>query len=254
MTDTTPTTVPATAPAREASVLEAYAAEHGLSGRRMYDTLAATIFPSKQSATPEQVNALLIVARAHGLNPFTREVYAFPAKGGAIVPIVSVDGWAKLANAHPMCDGIELHVEMGPDQRTPVSATCRVHRKDWKVATTVTEYYHEVKRNTDPWNKQPVRMLRHRAMIQAIRIAFGFGGIYEADEAARRADVIAPPEYREATVVRPDPLSRELAGQQQSTNGAQPPREVSVGEGDTVPVVAHGDGGHSDELDEEVSA
>ena len=30
MTDTTPTTVPATAPAREASVLEAYAAEHAL--------------------------------------------------------------------------------------------------------------------------------------------------------------------------------------------------------------------------------
>jgi phage recombination protein Bet len=237
VTETTPTTPPVP---REASVLEAYAQEHGLSARRMYDTLAATIFPSKQSATPEQVNALLIVARAHGLNPFTREVYAFPAKGGAIVPIVSVDGWAKLANSHPACDGIELHVEMAADGRTPISATCRVYRRDWRVPLEVTEYLHEVKRNTDPWNKQPVRMLRHRALIQAIRIAFGFGGLYEADEAARRPDVVAPPEYREATVVRADPLAREL----ESTNGAQPPREGLEVREDPVPAVSDGGGDH----------
>lgn len=229
---------------REASILEAYAQEHGLSGRKMYDTLAATIFPTKQSATPEQVNALLIVARSYGLNPFTKEIFAFPAKGGAIVPVVSVDGWAKLANTHPDCAGIELQVAMGPDGKTPVSATCRVHRRSWKVPVEITEYLHEVKRNTDPWNKQPVRMLRHRAMIQAVRIAFGFGGIYEADEAARRDDVVAPPEYREAQVV--DPLAARM---KESTTEAQPPRED---DGGTAPAVTHGGGGTSLWGDEEV--
>lgn len=224
---------------REASILEAYAREHGLSGRKMYETLAATIFPSKQSATPEQVNALLIVARAYNLNPWTKEVYAFPAKGGSIVPIVSVDGWAKLANTHPQCAGIEISVEMGPDGKTPVSATCRVHRRDWKVPFELTEYYHEVKRGTDPWNKQPVRMLRHRAMIQAVRIAFGFGGLYEADEAARNPDVVAPPEYREATPVRTDPLSLELAAQKSNGGGAAPAGAELAGESG-APVPQHG--------------
>jgi hypothetical protein len=32
-------------------------------------------------------------------------------------------------------------------------------------------------------------MLRHKAMIQAARIAFGFAGIYDEDEAARIASV-----------------------------------------------------------------
>lgn len=222
---------------REASVLDAYARENGLSGRKMYETLAATIFPSKQSATPEQVNSLLIVARAYNLNPFTREIYAFPAKGGGVVPIVGVDGWAKLANSHPQCAGIELEVAMAADGKTPVSATCRVHRHDWKVPCAITEYLHEVKRNTDPWNKQPVRMLRHRAMIQAVRIAFGFGGIYEADEAARRDDVMAPPELREATVI--DPLTRRI---QESTPQGAASREGTAEAGEPGAAVER-DGG-----------
>ncbi len=35
-------------------------------------------------------------------------------------------------------------------------------------------------------------MLRHKAMIQCARIAFGFGGIYDADEAERIIESGAP--------------------------------------------------------------
>jgi len=213
------------------SILEAYAHEHGMDGAAMYATLAATIFPNK-SATRTQVDALLIVARAYGLNPFVREIWAYPAKGGGIVPIVSVDGWAKLANTHPQCAGIEISVAMEPDGKTPISATCRVHRRDWVVPFELTEYLHEVKRGTEPWNKQPVRMLRHRAMIQAVRVAFGFGGIYEADEAARQPGVEAPPEYRESEVVKNDPLSREL---QTNTATGAAPREAEGETGGAAP-------------------
>lgn len=233
---------------RELSLLETYAREKGLSPRKMFETLAATIFPSKQSATPEQVHALLLVAREHNLNPWAKEIYAFPAKGGGVVPIVSVDGWAKLANSHPQCAGIELSVEMSDDGKTPISATCRVHRHDWNVPFEVTEYLHEVRRNTEPWRQQPVRMLRHRAMIQAVRIAFGFSGIYEADEAARNPEAIAPPELREAEVVRRDPLSRELA--EESTPQGAASREGQEDEGD-APAVAHGGGGTSTEEDDQ---
>jgi hypothetical protein len=44
------------------------------------------------TATPEQFAAFLIVAKEYDLNPLTKEIYAFPGKGGGIVPIVSIDG------------------------------------------------------------------------------------------------------------------------------------------------------------------
>jgi len=36
-------------------------------------------------------------------------------------------------------------------------------------------------------------MLRHKAMIQCARIAFGFGGIYDQDEAERIQEAGSPP-------------------------------------------------------------
>jgi hypothetical protein len=47
----------------------------------------------------------------------------------------------------------------------------------------VTEYFEECRRNTDPWNQMPRRMIRNKVMIQAIRVAFGIGGIFDEDEA-----------------------------------------------------------------------
>jgi len=39
--------------------------------------------------------------------------------------------------------------------------------------------------NVGPWKSHPRRMLRHKAMIQCARLAFGYAGIYDADEAER---------------------------------------------------------------------
>jgi hypothetical protein len=41
----------------------------------------------------------------------------------------------------------------------------------------------ECLRNTEPWQSHPQRMLRHKAFIQGARMAFGFSGIYDEDEA-----------------------------------------------------------------------
>jgi len=182
-------------PAPKLGLMAKFADDRGLSVKDMYETLAKTIFPNERSATREQLHAFLLVAEAHGLNPFTREIWAFPGKGGGVVPIVSVDGWYKLTNGHPDCDGIEVDVAF--DNGEPVSATCRIYRKSWSRPTEITEYLSEVKRGTVPWKTQPVRMLRHRAITQCARIAFGFAGIYEPDEAARFAEDV-PAELREA--------------------------------------------------------
>jgi phage recombination protein Bet len=143
------------------------------------------------AATPEQFAAFLIVAKEYDLNPLTKEIYAFPGKGGGIVPIVSIDGWVNLVNSHPQCDGFDF--EAGYDAQTNLfSYTCTMHRKDRSHPTVVTEYLSECVRSTEPW-KMKHRMLRHKALIQAARYAFGFAGIYDEDEGRVIADADALP-------------------------------------------------------------
>ena len=143
------------------------------------------------TATPEQVAAFLVVAKQYDLNPLTREIYAFPGRSGGIVPIVSIDGWVNLVNSNPNCDGFEFQMDHDGDGKL-VSCTCTMYRKDRKHPVSVTEYLSECVRPTDPW-KMRHRMLRHKAMIQAARYAFGFAGIYDEDEGRTIADADAGP-------------------------------------------------------------
>ena len=150
-----------------------------------------------KGATPEQFAAFLLVAREYGLNPLVKEIYAFPAKGGGITPIVSIDGWLRMANDHEQFDGIEHHDHLDPDGNL-ISITAKLHRKDRSHPTTCTEYLAECRQGTEPWKKWPARMLRHKATIQAIRYGLGFSGISDPDEAERIA-----PTIRETVEYRP---------------------------------------------------
>jgi phage recombination protein Bet len=160
------------------SVLATMAARYGVDDEKMLQTLKATAF--RVDASVEQMMALCIVANQHGLNPFTREIYAFPDRNNGIVPVVGVDGWSRIINEHPQCDGIQFH-----DAEDGSWCECTIHRKDRKYPTTVREYMAEVKRDTQPWKSHPRRMLRHKALIQAGRVVFGFAGIFDPDEAER---------------------------------------------------------------------
>lgn len=157
-------------------------------GAELSDILKATAFKSGTQVTDAQMTALLVVANQYGLNPFTKEIFAFPDKGG-IVPVVGVDGWARIMNNHPQFDGMDFEFAESSNH-TEASCTCKVYRKDRSHAVSATEYLVECKRDNSPaWKSHPRRMLRHKAMIQAARLAFGFGGIYDQDEAERIVEV-----------------------------------------------------------------
>lgn len=139
------------------------------------DVLKKTAF--KGDVSDAQMGALLVVANQYGLNPWVKEIYAFPDKG-SIVPVVGVDGWARIVNDHPQFNGAEFDIA---DDGSKV--TCTIYRKDREHPTRVTEYLSECKRETQPWKSHPRRMLRHKAFMQCGRLAFGFTGIYDRDEA-----------------------------------------------------------------------
>lgn len=145
-------------------------------GAGLIETLKATAF--KGQVSDAQMTALMVVANQYALNPWTKEIYAFPDKNNGIVPVVGVDGWSRIINSHPQFDGIEFEQD---DQ----SCTCVIFRKDRNRPIKVTEWMAECKRGTGPWQSHPKRMLRHKAMIQCARLAFGYGGIYDQDEAER---------------------------------------------------------------------
>ena len=56
--------------------------------QELITTLRQTAF--KGDASDAQFIALLIVANQYGLNPWTKEIYAFPDKQNGIVPVVGV--------------------------------------------------------------------------------------------------------------------------------------------------------------------
>ena len=145
-------------------------------GADLIGTLKATAF--KGQVSDAQMTALLVVANQYALNPWTKEIYAFPDKNNGIVPVVGVDGWSRIINSHPQFDGIEF-------EQDDASCTCVIYRKDRNRPIKVTEYRDECARSTGPWQSHPKRMLRHKAMIQCARLAFGYGGIYDQDEAER---------------------------------------------------------------------
>lgn len=167
---------------------------------KLHSTLKNTVF---KGATDDELLALVVTANTYELNPILKELYAFPKKGGGITPMVGVDGWIKIANRQPNFDGMD--VEVYGDGKTPTHATGTIYLKDRSHPVKVTEYFEECKRNTDPWNQMPRRMLRNKAIIQAIRLAFGVSGIHDEDEA------------------------RDISGQVQIVAGAKPvfrPRAV----------------------------
>lgn len=167
------------------SVLFDMANRFNMEPRNFEATLKATVVPANVSN--EQFAAFLLVAKEYNLNPLTKEIYAFPAKTGGIQPIVSIDGWLRIINEHPKFNGMtfEDNIEAGK----LISITCRLYRKDRDRPIEVTEYLAECQGPTEPWKKWPIRMLRHKALIQCARYAFGFSGIIDPDEADRMKDI-----------------------------------------------------------------
>lgn len=135
----------------------------------------------KGDVSDAQMTALLVIAKQYNLNPWTKEIYAFPDPRNGIVPIVSVDGWTRIVNEHPQFDGLDFEFHEG-EGKLSSSMTCRIYRKDRTKPTVVTEYMAECSRDTQPWKSHPRRMLRHKSLIQCARLAFGFSGIVDPDD------------------------------------------------------------------------
>jgi len=215
-------------PANNQSLVAKFASKYSIDANKLLATLKATAFRQNgsQEISDEQMAALLIVADQYGLNPFTREIYAFPDKGG-IVPVVGVDGWSRIINEHPQSDGFEFleseEATTFEGKTVPVWMEVHIYRKDRARPIKVRERFAEVVRaSMQPWKSHPSRMMRHKTLIQGARLAYGFAGIFDEDEAQRIVErdmgaVEALPAERTVSVPQPKARPKQVTQQAAET-------------------------------------
>lgn len=197
---------PGTPDEGDQSMFDVFGKKYGIPGSKVVGILSATSFrldKDGKAPTVEQIVALIAVCNAYDLNPFTKEIYAFPdSKKNSVIPVVSVDGWLRIINSHKQLDGFEfiyspsmvrydvdLHPKLGGLTHPAHEwIECVITRKDRSKPIVVREYLDECYKKADPagpWQSHTNRFLRHKALIQCARYAFGFAGIYDEDEAKR---------------------------------------------------------------------
>ena len=136
------------------------------------------------TATNAEIAVFTGVCSKYALNPLVKECAAF-VSGGKLQVIVMIDGWYKMVNRQDAFDGVEFEDSFSEDGKIS-SITCKMYVKNRSRPVCVTEYLSEC---SDPkssvWKRWPARMLRHKAYIQAARIAFGISEIIDDDEASR---------------------------------------------------------------------
>ena len=132
---------------------------------------------------------LLLVCENFGLNPFNREIYAFRGKSGDIVPVVSLDGWAKIVRSQKDFNGVSFRFSettvkvAGCNQELPEFVECAMRLKGVDEPIVIQEFMVECFNDKSPvWRKWPRRMLRTRAFIQCARLAFSLTGLYDEGE------------------------------------------------------------------------
>ena len=168
--------------------LSVIAQNTGTTEEEITEVLRGMIVSAKNQHGAQASNAELAVitgvCATYGLNPLVKECAAF-ISGGKLQIVVMIDGWYKLVNRQPDYDGVEFEDHFS-DKGDLVSTTCKMYLKTRGRPVCVTEYLAECR---DPkssvWQKWPARMLRHKAFIQAARMAFGISEVVDDDEAAR---------------------------------------------------------------------
>lgn len=123
------------------------------------------------------LNSLLHLAITYKLDPLMGEVTLWMDAQKQAHPSITIDGWMKIINAHPAFSGIEFvkgpALENQGISTLPQFMQCVIYRRDRQLPVRVSEYLVEVKNDHPLWKSMPRRMLRHRALQQCARLAFG---------------------------------------------------------------------------------
>lgn len=189
----------------------------GVAPAYLIETLRKEALPDPCSDA-EFISACMTI-KSTGLNPLQKEIYFArdATKNGAIQALTGIDGWSRICNRHEQYDGVTFREKMGKNGIL-IWIEASIHRKDRSHPTSVKEYMHECRPATPTggWLTHPNRVLRHRSIGQATRLAFELSGLMDQDEFRQwqSASPHGAPRGRRKTERTRAPKDIVVAGQQ----------------------------------------
>jgi len=170
------------------NALSVIAKNTGASEEDIKTVLSGMIISAKNQHGSVASNAEMAVVTGvcskYGLNPLVKECAAF-ISGGKLSVVVMIDGWYKIVNRQPSFDGVEFEDHLDANGKV-TAITCKMFIKDRSRPVCITEYLNEcLDAKSSVWKRWPARMLRHKAYIQAARVAFGISEMIDDDEQSR---------------------------------------------------------------------
>jgi len=115
---------------------------------------------------------LLRSAKQYQLNPLEEEIILIE-QTNVWQSTISINGWIKIINQHPAFSGVSFLESNTQENGVPTWMECTIYRSDRAIGTTIREYFLEVQKESEIWQKMPRRMLRHKALQQCARLTFG---------------------------------------------------------------------------------
>ena len=172
--------------------------------QRLLDTIKETVC---KGATDAQFRMFIEVCKGSGLNPFLKEIWFVPSVG----VMAGRDGYLRVANQHPMFDGMETRVERD-EKGVPVKAVCTVWRKDRSHPMIAEAYYNEYKKQGNVWSTYPSAMIAKVAEVLALKRSFAINGCVTEEEIGtpqERGSKEAQNEYLASKGIEPVPAKEK---------------------------------------------
>ena len=201
--------------------------------------------PDGATITDDDVRAVAALAQRAGVSPMDGTIGLYP-RGDRLVPGISLEGWLTIISRHPENDGVKFEYSLA---RVAVGGRmvhewveCTLSRKGRTYPTIVREFLDDCYEAADPAWEMPNRQLRHRALVQCARIAFG---IDAEDGHAHQAHTPAASSPAPDVAETPDDADpRPSAGQPEVVKGggvrrrAKPPAEPALADAEQEDLLA----------------
>ena len=153
--------------------------------RLLKDTIASDL-------TIAELGLFCEVARAKGLDPFARQIYAVK-RGGKMTIQTGIDGFRSIAERTKKyrgqsgpwwCGEDGIWKEVWTSNQPPFAAKVEIHRQDFNVPLAGIAHFKEYAQSYGLWKSHPCTMIAKCAESVALRRAFPqqLSGIYTADE------------------------------------------------------------------------
>jgi phage recombination protein Bet len=155
------------------------------------------------TATKDEIGEYLYICDKYGLDPLKKEAWIIKYGGKSSV-IVGRDGLVKIANSHPMFNGMEgdviytgdiltrrengsIKIEYGPEhtkfEKSKIEgAFCNIYRKDREIAYAAIANLKDYDKNANMWSSHKAAMILKVAESIAIKKSFNLSGLLSSEE------------------------------------------------------------------------